>query len=95
MLARRQPAEGLFHLASAGATTWFGFAKAIVELTAADRPRQPQLSPCTTADYPLPAMRPANSRLNGARLAYETGLALPDWQAALALCVAGRQLRQD
>lgn len=88
MLAQRQTAHGLFHLTSAGDTSWCGFAKAIVELTTARRPSQPRLSPCTTADYPLPARRPANSRISGARLARETGLALPDWQAALAFCVA-------
>lgn len=90
MLAQREPPQGLFHLTSAGAATWCGFARAIVESTAAQRPRQPRLAPCTTAEYPLPAARPANSRLDCGRLARETGLALPDWQAALLLCLAER-----
>ena len=54
--------QGLVHTTCAGETTWHGFARAIFEakgITAA-------LSPCTTADYPTPARRPAYSVLDGA-----------------------------
>lgn len=88
MLASNEPPQGLFHLASTGCTTWFGFAKAILERTEAIRSRQPRLLSCTTADYPLPASRPANSRLDCDRLAGATNLRLPDWRVALDLCVA-------
>lgn len=84
-IARSTPPEGLFHLASRGETSWFGFAKEIFAL--AGTCRQPRLSPCTTADYPLPARRPANSRLDSGHLAREAGLELPDWAGALALCM--------
>ncbi|MGN6122609.1 MAG: sugar nucleotide-binding protein, partial [Sphingomonas oligoaromativorans] len=36
----------------------------------------------TTADYPTPAMRPANSRLDCGRIAAVHGVALPDWREA-------------
>jgi len=88
-LARAEPPLGLYHLASAGATTWHGFAAAILDLTQASRSCQPRLSPCTTAEYPLPAARPPNSRLDCGRLAREAGLGLPDWKAALEFCLAG------
>lgn len=84
-LARSAPAQGLFHLASRGETSWFGFAERIFALADASRPR---LTPCTSADYPLPAQRPANSRLDSGRLAREAGLELPDWADALALCLS-------
>lgn len=87
MIAQHQPPEGLFHLASGGATSWYGFARAILELTAGQRSRQPQVAPCTTAEYPLPAARPANSRLDCTKLAVAAGVGLPDWDAALALCL--------
>ena len=72
--------EGLYHGCNAGATTWFGFAQAI----AAGLGRDPaQVSPCTTAEYPRPAPRPANSRLGGTRLAALRGREMPSWEHAL------------
>lgn len=88
VLAPHETPQGLFHLACIGHTTWFRFAKAILERTEASRSRPPQILSCTTADYPLPARRPANSRLNCDRLMGTTGLRLPAWQAALDLCIA-------
>ena len=86
-LARPDPPQGLFHLASRGETTWFGFAEKIFAIAGTGL-RRPRLTPCTTADYPLPAQRPENSRLDSSRLAREAGLELPDWADALALCMA-------
>jgi len=42
----------------------------------------------TTADYPTPAKRPANSRLDNAKLQQAFGLALPDWRQSTKTCVA-------
>ncbi|MBM4118553.1 dTDP-4-dehydrorhamnose reductase [bacterium] len=73
--------EGVFHCCNAGETSWYGFARAI----AAGIGRDPaQVSPCTTAEYPRPAPRPANSRLGGERLAALRGRSLPAWEDALA-----------
>ncbi|MBV8443197.1 MAG: sugar nucleotide-binding protein, partial [Hyphomicrobiales bacterium] len=41
-----------------------------------------------TADYPTPARRPANSRLDSAKLRRVYGLALPDWRGSVAACCA-------
>ncbi len=88
--------SGLFHLTAAGATSWHGFASAIV--AAASAPPAPGVSsaappcrdvlPITTADYPLPAPRPANSRLNCARLAQRYGLRRQHWHVGMQLCLA-------
>lgn len=69
----------IVHVAGTGETTWCGFAKAIV----ATLPNPPTVEAITTADYPTPARRPANSALDGTRLATRYGLALPHWRDAL------------
>lgn len=90
LLARRDGANGLYHLAAAGETSWHGYAEAI--FTEARRAglidRVPMVHPITTAEYPLPAPRPANSRLDCSRLAREFNLTLPDWRVGLADCLA-------
>ena len=81
-------ALGLFHLTSAGATSWHGFTEAILELTRDQRTPEPKLTAIPASEYPLPATRPHNSRLSCERLERETGIALPHWRDALALCLA-------
>ncbi len=81
---RNDQHSGLYHLSSAGQTSWHGFAGAIL----AAQGWSGKLQPIPTKDYPLPAPRPANSVLNNHKLAAELGLALPDWREALALCLA-------
>ena len=87
ILAAPEPIEGLFHLTSAGETTWFGFAQAILAATRDRRKREPRLTPISTSEYPSPATRPANSRLDCTRLTQRTGLCLPQWQDSLDLCL--------
>lgn len=83
-LARHGGQQGAYHLAAAGETSWHGFAQAIV--AAAGLPAR--VAPITTAEYPLPARRPANSRLDCGRIEKDFGLALPGWERQLALCLA-------
>ena len=77
---------GLYHLTAGGQTSWFGFAGAII----AQAPIKPRMTPITTADYPLPAKRPAYSVMSSARLERVFGIALPDWRASLDLCLQDR-----
>ena len=77
--------SGLFHLAAAGETSWHGFASAIVAGRSGLRVKA--VTPITTADYPLPAPRPANSRLNTDAFRARFGLALPAWETCLRLCL--------
>jgi dTDP-4-dehydrorhamnose reductase len=79
--------RGIFHLAGTGETTWAGLAEAIFEYLAGKGRRRPILTPITSAEYPTPARRPANSRLNCAKLASIHGIKLPPWQDSLATCL--------
>jgi dTDP-4-dehydrorhamnose reductase len=89
--AHGQFASGLFNLTASGATSWYGFAAAILE-GATDRgllapSPAPRLVPIASEDYPLPAARPKNSRLAGVRLKCRFGIALPSWKEGLSLCL--------
>lgn len=75
---------GLYHLTAAGQTSWFGFASEIVK----HADKHPRMTPITTAEYPLPAPRPAYSVMSNAKLARVFGIRLPDWNASLALCAS-------
>jgi dTDP-4-dehydrorhamnose reductase len=84
-------ASGMFHLTAAGATSWHGFAAAILDgarrggLLAAGR--APRLVAIASEEYPRLAARPKNSRLAGDRLKERFGVALPGWDEALSLCL--------
>lgn len=81
---------GVYHLACAGATSWHGFASAIVEQYRRDSGEGlavKSVEPIATADYPLPAKRPENSCLDCAKLAQDYGIVAPDWLQALRLCM--------
>jgi dTDP-4-dehydrorhamnose reductase len=79
--------RGIFHLAGSGETNWAGFAEAIFEFLAGRNLRRPILTPITSAEYPTPARRPANSRLNCAKLARVHGIELPCWRDSLGICL--------
>jgi len=72
---------GLYHLSSTGSASWYEFARAIVGDTA-----KPRVVPIATADYPLPARRPAYGVLDTSRFESTFGFALPAWQDALERC---------
>jgi len=84
-------ASGLFHLTASGATSWHGFATAILKGAAQAGllapGRAPRLVPIASGDYPRPAARPKNSRLAGDRLRGRFAVALPDWDEGLSLCL--------
>ncbi len=75
--------KGLYHLSSGGRASWYEFARAIVG--SAPRPR---VVPITTAEYPLPARRPAFAVLATSRFETTFGFALPEWRAELSRCLA-------
>jgi len=86
-LAERFAAAGsLVHLAAVGETTWHGFAVAIVAgLRARGVPLAARrVVPIATADFPTPAKRPANSRLDLTRLKTAFAIEPPPWDRALA-----------
>ena len=88
-IARHAGQQGLYHLVAAGATSWHGFASAIIE-DAAERgwlEKIPAVRRIASADFPTPARRPANSRLNCDRLQNDFALRQPDWAEELRLCL--------
>ncbi|MEM5329970.1 dTDP-4-dehydrorhamnose reductase [Paraburkholderia sp. JHI2823] len=77
--------SGVYHLSSAGATSWHGFAEAI--FATAMGSHAPTVVPIPSSDYPTPAKRPANSRMSLDKLAEVFGLQMPDWGDAMRLCL--------
>ena len=79
---------GVYHMTNAGETSWHGFAEAIQALDEFDETVPPvRLLPIPGSDYPTPARRPLNSRLNNGKLEQAFGLRLRNWREALALCM--------
>ncbi|GLR67935.1 NAD(P)-dependent oxidoreductase [Acidocella aquatica] len=74
--------HGIFHATGSGETTWHGFATAIFAEAAASQ-KPPEVQPITTADWPTPARRPADSRLDCAKLTQVFGITLPPWRTSL------------
>jgi dTDP-4-dehydrorhamnose reductase len=74
---------GTFHFSNAGATSWAGFAAEIFRQSALRGGPAAEVTPITTADYPTPAKRPANSLLSHAAIRAAYGIAPRPWQDAL------------
>jgi dTDP-4-dehydrorhamnose reductase len=89
-LARIPDAHGLYHLANAGQTTWADYAEAIFAeaVRLGLLPQAPTIRRLTSADFPTPAKRPSNSRLDCSRIARDYGVVMPDWRHALTACLA-------
>jgi dTDP-4-dehydrorhamnose reductase len=85
-----QPVCGVYHACNAGFTTWFGFAEEFLRLAQVAEPEQSfaRLLPITTAEYPTPAARPSNSRMNCDKLTRELGFTMPAWQHSVAAVMA-------
>jgi len=78
----------IYHLAAANPLSWCGFAQEILRLAGATPgfsglPQPESVADIATSEYPLPARRPANSRLDCSQLESEFGLELPDWRPFL------------
>jgi dTDP-4-dehydrorhamnose reductase len=76
---------GIYHATGAGETTWYGFATEAVRL---QREREPgasyaEIVPISTEEFPTPAKRPANSRLQCGKLAGQFGWKMMGWQDSL------------
>jgi dTDP-4-dehydrorhamnose reductase len=85
--------SGIYHLCSQGVTSWYAFAVAIT-----DHARQRKLplklrslQEITADQYPLPAPRPHNSRLDCAKALSMFGVSLPTWQEGLAECMESKK----
>ena len=80
--------SGVCHAAGSGETTWHGLALAVFEAAARHGAKTPvSVEAIATADYPTPARRPANSRLDCARLETVFGIRLPPWRDSVSRTV--------
>jgi dTDP-4-dehydrorhamnose reductase len=80
-------AWGTYHLANQGETTWHGLAGAVLDERATITGKRPKLTPITTADYPTPAARPANSSLDTSLFESTFGLQPAWWRHELRTVV--------
>ena len=90
----------IFHLAAARPVSWCEFARTIVRLATGTPGFDLKLAPeairaITTAEYPTPARRPANSRLDCGKLEKAFGLQMPDWEPYLARMLQLLALKQN
>ncbi|SEF65170.1 dTDP-4-dehydrorhamnose reductase [Bryocella elongata] len=72
---------GVYHACNAGETSWCGFANEVLRLAQQCEPKKTfaKLVPIPTSDYPTPAKRPLNSRLNCHRIHKDLGFVMPTW----------------
>ncbi|WP_428390182.1 dTDP-4-dehydrorhamnose reductase [Lichenicoccus sp.] len=78
---------GLYHAAGGGETTWHGLASAALHDAARHGRPMPEVIAICTADWPTPARRPPDSRLNCDKLERVFGVRLPPWRRSLTATV--------
>lgn len=76
---------GVYHLAPSGETTWHAYASYVIEFARShgEDLMVEAVNPIATTEYPTPASRPLNSRLDTAKLRNSFTLHLPDWQSGV------------
>jgi dTDP-4-dehydrorhamnose reductase len=84
---------GTYHFVGRGVTTWHGFAAEIVDAQAGITGRRPKVVAITTAEYPRPARRPANSALDSSRFHQAFGVRAADWRERVRHVVAALAIR--
>lgn len=84
----RPGVAGIYHLAASGETSWYDYARFILEIVQKQggkvRLRSTAISPILTANYSTPAPRPLNSRLDTHRFTETFDLRLPPWESGVA-----------
>jgi dTDP-4-dehydrorhamnose reductase len=86
-LDRDPTSRGVFHYSDAGDASWADFAEAIFSEAAKAGLKLARVKRITTAEFPTPARRPANSRLDSTKIGAALGVAPRDWREACAICV--------
>ncbi|MGP8055422.1 MAG: dTDP-4-dehydrorhamnose reductase [Limisphaerales bacterium] len=81
--ADRSAYNGEYHLAAGGQASWHEFASRIIELMPEAERKCRAVEKITTAEYPMPAKRPAYSVLDCGKLQKTFGLRLPNWETSL------------
>lgn len=91
-LMHAKKASGVYHLSARGSVSRYEFTRRLLALTGAlhAHAARPRVLPIKTADFPSPAARPRNCVLDNTRMRDTFGVALPDWEVQLRLCLAAR-----
>jgi dTDP-4-dehydrorhamnose reductase len=79
---------GTYHVAGSGEATWYSLAQEVFRQSAALGGPSVNLRPITTAEYPTPGRRPADTRLDCSKSMETFGVHLPHWSKGVAECVA-------
>ena len=83
-LHQPQALSGIYHLAAAGETTWHAYAEYVLQTAKRLKPEMAykvkEVAAVPTSEFPTPAQRPLNSRLNCSKLQNDLQCQLPDWQ---------------
>ena len=82
--------SGTYHLTASGETSWYGFARQIIEASSEDQRASfvvKNLKAIPSSEYPVQASRPLNSRLDHKKLENDFGLVMPSWLTCLNLCL--------
>jgi dTDP-4-dehydrorhamnose reductase len=96
LCAGSDPAQrGIFHMTGSGDASWAEFAEAIFTASAEIGGPSAVVTHITTADYPTPAKRPSNSRLDSSKIACAHGVRFPDWRSSLQQVVRRVVLPED
>jgi dTDP-4-dehydrorhamnose reductase len=95
MAVQKPESGGLYHLTAAGETSWYDYARFIFDM--ARKTGEPikvatdAVTPLRSQDFPTPAKRPLNSRLNTGKLQRAMGISLPPWQQGVAQVLSANQ----
>jgi dTDP-4-dehydrorhamnose reductase len=80
--------RGIFHVTGSGEASWADFASEIFAISSKHGGPRASVTRITTSDYPTPARRPANSRLNCEKLGQTHGIIMPAWQSSVRATVS-------
>jgi dTDP-4-dehydrorhamnose reductase len=83
--------RGIFHMTARGEASWADFAHSVFAASASHGGPSARVKRITTADYPTPATRPANSRLDCSLIERTHAVTLPDWHCSLETVIARLQ----
>ncbi|MEJ6735903.1 MAG: dTDP-4-dehydrorhamnose reductase [Flavobacteriales bacterium] len=74
---------GVYHYSNEQQTTWYAFAKEIMEIAKTGC----VINPITTEEYPLPAPRPKDSTMSKDKIKNTFKLFIPNWEDSLKVCM--------
>jgi len=85
------PVQGIYHFTNEGECSWYDFASEIASMSITEC----KVKPCSTADYPSKASRPAYSVLDKTKIKKVYGIQIPQWQESLKTCLCNYRNRLE